>query len=211
MPVTIISLDGNIGAGKTRLLKELIKTTPGVLYLHEPLHTWEQIVDPVTGKNILECFYMDNAQHAFTMQATALISRYESISRAVAEGATTIVMERSLATDANVFAAALYKDGLITDLQWEVYKQWNKVLYDTNPVNAIVYINTPPDICMQHIGIRNRPGEDRITPAMLQSYDEHHRTFIDKFRSKCTIVEFSHSTPLDQQVEAVRALLSSFN
>ena len=48
----IISIEGNIGSGKTTIIENLEKHLAHddtILFLREPLDVWESVKDPVTG------------------------------------------------------------------------------------------------------------------------------------------------------------------
>ena len=67
----IFSIEGNIAAGKTTLLKKLKETSNlkgyPILFIEEPVEVWETIKDS-EGKNILQHFYDDNVKYAFPFQ-----------------------------------------------------------------------------------------------------------------------------------------------
>ena len=71
---TIISLEGNIGAGKSTFLEHLEKNigkNSGWIFLREPVHIWEQIKDE-NGETVLANFYKNPEKYAF-----ALLERFE--------------------------------------------------------------------------------------------------------------------------------------
>ena len=58
----IFSIEGNIGSGKSTLVKELKKSVPNILdkkvvYVQEPVNEWSKIKDK-KGETILEKFYV---------------------------------------------------------------------------------------------------------------------------------------------------------
>ena len=72
----IISIEGNIGAGKTTAINNLEKhmhynmkeTDNSILFLREPVNVWDTIKDS-SGETILEKFYKDSDKYAFAFQA----------------------------------------------------------------------------------------------------------------------------------------------
>ena len=57
----IISIEGNIGSGKTTILENLekrLEQNKSILFLREPLDVWESVKDSQTGENILESFML---------------------------------------------------------------------------------------------------------------------------------------------------------
>ena len=61
MELIILSLDGNIGSGKSTFLSQLKKERPQWHYVDEPVEEWEQITNS-SGSNLLECFYKDQSE-----------------------------------------------------------------------------------------------------------------------------------------------------
>ena len=71
----ILSIEGNIGTGKTTLLQELAQAydgDPGVVFLQEPLDVWDGIKDR-QGETILEKYYKDQDTYAFPFQMMAYV------------------------------------------------------------------------------------------------------------------------------------------
>ena len=79
----IFSVEGNIGSGKSTLVKMLkehlkkIKNTE-VIYLPEPVAEWESIKDS-DGKNAIEKYYENPDKYAFSFQMMAYISRIHQL------------------------------------------------------------------------------------------------------------------------------------
>ena len=72
----IISIDGNIGSGKSTLiniLKDEFRFDENIIFLDEPVNEWLQINDGTT--NILDYFYNDKKRWAYTFQNLAFITR----------------------------------------------------------------------------------------------------------------------------------------
>ena len=204
--LVIYSIEGNIGAGKTVLFNELRRKLRGFDYcfIEEPLDVWEQITD-TTGRNILECFYEDKHKYAMTMQITALITRYERIYDAMKNGARNIIIERSLDCDHYVFASALHDEGYIDDVSWEAYKKWNDIFTSRMPAPKIIYLDTPPDVCMERIRLRDRAGEANVTLELIEKYDLCHRKWLSTVRRTrhLDLLNVSHNDTFFDQIKAV--------
>ena len=69
----VFSLEGNIGCGKTTLLKILEKELPTVTIVNEPLKEWESIGE---GKvNLLDQYYKNPERWGLTFQQFTLFTR----------------------------------------------------------------------------------------------------------------------------------------
>jgi deoxyadenosine/deoxycytidine kinase len=95
----IVSIEGNIGGGKTTLLSHMklaLKDNKNVIFLKEPVDDWETIKDK-EGCTMLQKFYGDQAKYSFPFQMMAFISRLVLLRNAAKENPHAIlVTERSL-------------------------------------------------------------------------------------------------------------------
>lgn len=176
----ILSIDGNIGSGKSTLvtkLRERLKDNKDVVFVDEPVKEWEDIKD-ATGSNMIKKFYGNVKKYAFAFQMMAYISRLaklkEVYKKAVDNGTSLIITERSVETDRMVFAQMLHDDGNIEDVEFQIYNKWFEHFIQDLKVNCYVYINADSTTCDERIRHRNRAGE--VIPveylARCQKYHE---------------------------------------
>lgn len=70
---TIFSIEGNIGCGKTTLLRILEKELPTVVFMNEPVSEWESVGNGTV--NLLNLYYSDPERWGLTFQTYALFTR----------------------------------------------------------------------------------------------------------------------------------------
>ena len=104
----IISVDGNIGSGKSTKVRDLEnyykeKGRTDVIFIQEPVDSWNSVVDE-NGVTILSNYYKDQKRFAFRLQMLAYISRLSLLRDAVKKGYKYIITERCVGTDKNVFS-----------------------------------------------------------------------------------------------------------
>ena len=186
----IISIDGLIGSGKTYLLNQLKKKYPEWHFVDEPLDTWTALKNE-SGESLLEVFYKDKQRWSYTFQNCAVLSRYLNIRKAIDNWRLScidnpelrrnniFVTERCIETDFNVFAQMLRDDGCLDNIEWDLYKQWYRMLNTQTNVHGIIYVNTPSNISMERIHLRSRKGEDIIPMEYLDNLDKYHKKWID--------------------------------
>jgi len=181
MAVKIISIEGNIGSGKTTLMKALrehYRDDPNVVFLREPVDEWEAIKDE-SGNSMLKKFYADQEKYSFSFQMMAYISRLSILREAVRKNpGATFITERTLDSDRNIFAAMLYDGGKIEDVNYQIYLRWFDEFRTDLPISHFVYVKTDPDICHQRINIRAREGEEVIPLEYLEKCHEYHENFL---------------------------------
>jgi deoxyguanosine kinase len=111
--MTLISIEGNIGAGKSTLI-ELLKTKfPSVVFVDEPVDVWGTVKDS-RGVTILEKYYENQTRYAFAFQMMAFITRVSRLRTALESNPHSIIVtERSVFTDREIFAKMLHDAGKI--------------------------------------------------------------------------------------------------
>ena len=122
----LISIEGNIGVGKTTLMNLLEESLGDTAeYIFEPINEWHNIKD-CQGRDILQTFYDDKLRWSYTFQNFAYITKLVHIINKIENsGKKYIIMDRSLAADINTFGKMLHEDGFMNDIEWNAYKTWN--------------------------------------------------------------------------------------
>lgn len=182
----IISIEGNIGSGKSTFLNFLKQsfTNPRVCFLDEPVELWSTVVDE-EGVTILENFYKDKS-YSFSFQMLAYISRLSILKKAIqSKQYDIIIMERSLDTDKNVFCQMLYDKKDINQIEFTIYNKWFDE-FKVNHVIEYVYLKTRPDVSFERVLKRNRTGET-IPLAYLEQCHEYHENWL-KYE-KCLVLD----------------------
>jgi deoxyadenosine/deoxycytidine kinase len=184
----LISIDGNIGSGKSTLmeaLKQKFKDNKNVIFLREPVDEWAQIKDE-NNVTILEKFYANQKEYSFPFQMMAYISRLALLKEAVKNNPNAIfISERSLFTDREVFAKMLYKSGFIEEVNYKIYLRWFDSFSSEFPLHKVIYVKADPQVCFDRIKKRSRTGESNIPLTYLENCHIHHNDMLDKTASNC--------------------------
>jgi deoxyadenosine/deoxycytidine kinase len=183
----IISIDGNIGSGKSSFLSYLreINDVQQFVFVDEPVEQWLQIRDGETGQSIFEKFYQDQSKYSFSFQMMAFISRFSMLRKAIKENPDAIIItERCLYTDKYVFAKMLYDTKMLEDVNYQIYCKWFEEFSQEIPMSKIIYIKTNPEVCLERINRRNRMGEDTIELEYLQLCSKYHEDMMIELREK---------------------------
>jgi deoxycitidine kinase/deoxyguanosine kinase len=197
----IISIEGNIGSGKSTILnflKEITKTEKedaSLIFLLEPVDEWEKIVDS-DGTNILTKYYADQERYAFSFQMMAFITRLRQINEIIGKYSNQdviVVTERCIFTDREIFAKMLFNDSKIEKIEYSIYINWFDYFVKNINIDKYIYINTPPDICLERISKRNRTGES-IPLEYLQKLDNFHKEWLG---SKENMIEIDGTSEIN--------------
>ena len=180
----LVSIEGNIGAGKSTILEHLEKymnknMNQKILFLKEPLDIWEQFNDE-NGHTILEKFYKNQKRYAFTFQVMAYITRLSLLRNAIKEnpGVEIIIIERSLCADKNIFMNMLHDDGIVEPMEFSIYNKWYSEFIQDYRVDGVIYMDSNPETCSNRINKRNRTGEDGIPIEYLQKCKNYHSKWL---------------------------------
>jgi deoxyadenosine/deoxycytidine kinase len=173
----IISVEGNIGSGKTTMIDILEKRNkdPSIVFLKEPVDLWQTIKDK-QGETILSKFYKDPKKYAFSFQVMAYSTRLSNLKNAIKSNpnATVFITERSLDADRQIFAKMLYNDNMIEEVDYRVYEMFYHSGEDISNLSGVIYIETDPEISYQRIWKRAREGEQTISLEYLHKCHNYH-------------------------------------
>jgi len=176
----IISIEGNIGSGKSTLFnycRAQMYDRSDIIFVEEPVDIWESIKDN-NGINLLQQFYNHPYDYAFCFQMTAYISRLarlkDAIKRAEEIEATAIITERCVYTDYNVFTKMLHKACKINDIELSCYRMWFDYFMKDIPKPKLIYLKTSADNCLARVIERNRPSEVAISLEYLMECEQYH-------------------------------------
>jgi len=184
----ILSIDGNIGSGKSTLYNKLqtyYKDRKEICFVPEPVDDWKYIVDD-KGTPILTNLYQDTKKYAFRFQMMAYISRLNLLRKAIKQKYKIIITERCVQTDRHVFAKMLYDDGNIEHDEYQIYNKWFYEFLDEINIAGIIYVKANPEICDQRVKIRAREGET-IPLEYLQKCHKYHENWLCNEKKKMVI------------------------
>lgn len=173
-------IEGNIGAGKSTFLKII----DGFLDIHpvfEPHKKWQQVQD---GENLLEKFYTDINRWAYTFQTYAFVSRViEQREAELASEVNSLVIERSVYSDRYCFAKNCFELGVMSSLEWELYKEWFGWLVEQYTIKpaGFIYLQTEPEICFSRMKRRSRGEESTVNlDYLMRLHDKHEQWLLQK-------------------------------
>lgn len=170
----IIFLEGNIGVGKSTFLAILGQRFDFDI-IFEPTDKWQQVS---TEGNLLDLFYKDTKRWAYTFQSYAFISRIKTHLDQNKKISTRSlqIFERSVYCDRFCFAKNCFENGLMSELEWNIYKEWFSWIvptYAPEP-SGFIYLRALPDVCYQRLKKRNRTEESTVSLAYLNTLHTKH-------------------------------------
>jgi deoxyadenosine/deoxycytidine kinase len=178
--MTLIAIEGTIGAGKTTFLNELSKELTRKGFQHgllcEPVHEW-QAFGP-TKQNLLQEMYHNPRSYSFSFQLVALLTKCEQVSNS---GKELLLVERTILAQLNIFLPLLKENGSITDLEYEICFRLMRHLstVKANQPSLIVYLRIDPKLAKERIVLRGRTEETKIgIEYLLRIHDKYEKWLI---------------------------------
>ena len=181
----IISIEGNIGAGKSTLVEILSNILTSLKlpcsFLQEPVSKWLELKNE-SGENLLDVFYNNKLRWAYSFQMNAFITRTKLLEKTIKEhGSDHIIFtERTVQADRNCFAKELKESGFINKLEWELYNEWYDWLVGKTDLDAVIYLQALPETCLKRIKHRDRSEESCIPIEYLTSIHQNHENWINE-------------------------------
>lgn len=181
MQPKFVTIQGNIGAGKSTLVSNIQKLTSTlstplkIVSLQEPIDEWRTIRDK-DGVDILTLFYKDQEKYSFPFQMMTYISRLDILKNAlINSGANIIISERSLSTDKNIFCKMLHDQGKISDVEFQIYNKWFDSFQKDIPKENVVYLRSSPYVAAKRIEKRSREGENIDFDYLSECHHYHEK------------------------------------
>ena len=213
MAPILLSIEGNIGVGKTTLITFLknnlrwVDHLP-VVYVDEPVDEWTAVCSD-DGKTMLELFYSDPKRYAFSFQMMAYISRLANLSTIIDNHPDSIIItERSLMTDYHVFAKMLHESKEITTEEYTIYCKWFHY-FNQFETTAILYIKCSPETALKRCEERNRKGET-ITLEYLQKLQAKHEEWLMSEQDCRVLTIHSENDMDDDMLWTIEDFISEF-
>lgn len=196
----IITIEGNIGAGKTTFAKSLYATMKKrgyrVVYIPEPVDSWTNF----HGCNLLDMMYGDLKRWSFTFQINALLhmTRCDEQALNYVDHGFIVVRERSSSSTRNMFAPLLFE--YMEEAEKRILEDLFATIKDPcstrhckscHHSDITVYMRTDPERCYQRVQKRHRPEESngRVDLAYLVKLHEmHERTMPKVTDSGCRLI-----------------------
>lgn len=173
-----VCVEGNIGSGKTTLLDYFSKNE-SIGILSEPVECWRNC----RGVNLLEKMYNDPYRWAMPFQTYVIISMKQNHLKKIYKPIK--LMERSIFSSNFCFIKTMKTFDTIDQGMYNIFNEWLDIYKSQIKVDAFIYVQTDPEICMQRIEERNRAEEQStITLDYLNALHEAHELWLNDNNTK---------------------------
>lgn len=156
-----VAVAGNIGAGKSSLTRYLADT-----------FNWHPFFEANAENPYLADFYGDMERWSFHSQVFFMGKRLEH-HRQLIEHPGSVVQDRTVYEDAEIFACNLYRQGNMGQRDYETYRRlYEAVSAFVPPPDLIIYLKANTETLMSHINKRGRDYEKNIDPAYISQLND---------------------------------------
>jgi deoxyadenosine/deoxycytidine kinase len=166
-----IAVAGNIGAGKTTLTEMLSKH-----------YKWIPNFEDVDHNPYLMDFYEDMPRWSFNLQVFFLNSRLRQLVE-IQKGTETVIQDRTIYEDANIFAPNLHEMGLMSKRDFDNYYHFFQTLKTlVQPPDLLIYLNASVPTLVGQIQKRGREYEENIRLDYLKKLNEYYNKWIADYK-----------------------------
>ena len=171
-----VAIAGNIGVGKSTLTE----------LLRQQLD-WEPFFEAVKDNPYLADFYEDMRRWSFHSQIYFLSRRLRHHWQLL-QRTNSVVQDRTVYEDAEIFARNLYQQGLMDERDYRSYCELYEVVTAVlPPPDLIVYLRASVPTLQERIRRRGRPYEQNIAVTYLEQLTELYEDWIHGF-SLCPVL-----------------------
>ena len=165
-----VAIAGNIGVGKSSLTKVL-----------SDYFKWEAFYERVDDNPYLADFYEEMRRWSFNLQVYFLSSRFKH-QHAIEAAPHSVVQDRSIYEDAEIFARNLFEMGLMAERDYDSYRELFAIMtgYLRAP-DLLVYLRASVPTLVQHIQMRGRAYETGIRIDYLERLNTHYEDWIARY------------------------------
>ena len=175
-----ITIEGNIGAGKTTLAHILAKHFDARL-----------IVEQFADNPFLPKFYENPQQYAFPLELFFMAERYKQMKEVVH---TNDLFQHITISDYLFTKCLLFARVNLPDTEFRLYQKLFDIIYPqlVKP-DILIYLHAPVNRLQRNIKNRNRPYEQSIGDEYLFQIQETYTNYIRQHNIKTIFVDVSNA------------------
>ena len=166
-----VAVAGNIGAGKSSLARLLGER-----------FQWKPYFESVDDNPYLSDFYGDMSRWSFHLQIYFLANRFKC-HKEIVESSESVIQDRSIYEDAEIFARNLYDIGKMTERDYTNYVSLFQVMMEyLKPPDLMIYLRANVDTLVKQISKRGRDFEQGIQRSYLETLNTLYEDWIARYK-----------------------------
>lgn len=174
-----VSIAGNIGSGKSSLTHLISKE-----------FSWKPYYEKVNDNPYLKDFYADMNRWSFNLQVYFLSHRFK-IHKEIISKKNSVIQDRSIYEDVEIFAKNLYKLGKMKKRDYDNYRKlFKEMTYFLQPPDLLIYLRSSLPKLLKQIKLRGREFEKNIDTGYLGRLNTSYEEWIQNYNlGNCLIIE----------------------
>lgn len=193
-----IAIAGNIGSGKTTLAELLCKH-----------FKWTPQYEDIEHNPYLFDFYEDMPRWSFNLQVYFLHLRLTQLLE-IQNGKDTVVQDRTIYEDAQIFAPNLHDMGLLSKRDFDTYYHFFETLISmVRPPDLLIYLKASVPTLVDHIQNRGREYEENIRIDYLKRLNTYYDKWIKSYKEGPLLIIDANTNHFDQKEEDLGEIISS--
>lgn len=193
-----IAVSGNIGVGKTSLVKHLTTS-----------YGFTPVFEPFADNPYLDDFYTDMKSWGFHSQVWFLSHKFR-LHRELQETPGTLVQDRTIYEDAEIFATYLHRSRRMNKRDYETYLELYRAMKASlQPPDLMIYLRCSVRAIRKRIRQRARPSEQSIPVSYLRKLNVLYEDWIARYDGPILVWDSERSdylTHLVDRLEFERAI-----
>jgi deoxyadenosine/deoxycytidine kinase len=115
---------------------------------------------------------------SFHLQVYFLSNRFRS-HKSIAEGPDSVILDRVIYEDAEIFARNLFEIGNMEERDFQNYRALYGVMTEyLRPPDLLIYLRASVDTLVKQIALRGRDFEQSIRREYLEQLNRHYETWV---------------------------------
>ncbi len=160
-----ISIEGNIGAGKTTLANKIAEDFNA-----------KTVMERFADNPFLPKFYEDQSRYAFPLEMSFLADRYQQIADDLAQ---FDLFKDFIIADYHIFKSLIFAKVTLTEDEYRLYRKLFDIIYKEIPKpDLYIYLYQNTDRLMENIRRRGRSYEQEIPANYLDKINQGYLDYI---------------------------------
>lgn len=198
MKYRFITIEGNIGAGKTTLANQLAQKLNAKL-----------ILEAFADNPFLSKFYENPAQYAFPVELFFMAERYKQLKDLLH---TQDLFQQITISDYLFTKCLLFAKVNLPEEEFKLYQKLFDIIHaQLLQPDILIYLHAPVKKLQENIKKRNRSFEQNIPDEYLSSIQDTYLQYIKQYQIKTLIVDANNADFLNEESGHVDAIIEALN
>ncbi len=196
-----IAVAGNMGAGKSTLVNFLC---------HQ--YKLKPFFEPNEENPYLKDFYKDMRRWAFHSQMYFLSAKFRVHQELEqARSKKTVVQDRTIYEDAEIFAENLYRSRRISKRDYATYRRlYESITHSLRPPDLMIYLRATVRTVRKRIKLRGRPEEQQVPLSYVRRLNALYEEWFGRYDLSRTLIletdRMDYITDLVDRIDLMREI-----